>query len=544
MSISCFGDYAPAPLPFDLRQLYLRAGWWNDTTLAELLVMGLQKNPTQRITMWFEHIRRDETFATLESAARRFASGLLSRGVGSGDRVVLWLPNGWEALVSFVGAAIAGAVVVPVAPFYGRKDVIEIVNACAASSIIACARHNRRDYLTEICDSRDDMRTLRTVVQCRGGLETPPPNSVTAFEDLLTGPAVDPWPRFADDACLLAFTSGTSGTPKAVVHTHQTLGAEVRHHLTAVVPAHATPQITASPITHAAGMTLGMLAPIHRGEPVNLIDAFDVDFLLDTAIGEGIAPGGGASVFLSALIDHPKFTDDLARRMGYVILGGSTVPEALVDKAAGRGLTILRSYGLTEHPTVSAGNLGDDPIALVRSDGRPLLGVEVQIRDTDGTVLPVDAEGEIFTRGPDRCAGYLQPDFTTAAFDAAGWLATGDVGILDEHGHLAVTDRRKDLIIRNGVNIAPAEVENALMTLPSIAEVAVVGFPDGRTGERAVAFVVPRDRDAVSLASLTDHLAALGMAKPKWPEQLELVDHLPRTASGKVRKTELRKDYT
>jgi acyl-CoA synthetase (AMP-forming)/AMP-acid ligase II len=245
---------------------------------------------------------------------------------------------------------------------------------------------------------------------------------------------------------------------------------------------------------------------------------------------------------LSALIDHPGFTDELAHRMGYVILGGSTVPESLVAKAAQRGITVLRSYGLTEHPTVSANRLGDTPRQLARTDGRLLDGVQVQVRDHRGAVLPTGGDGEIFTRGPDRCAGYLEPALNTV-FDAQGWLATGDVGVLDADGHLSVTGRAKDLIIRNGVNVSPAEVESVLMTCAAVAEVAVIGIPDARTGERAVAVVVAPDCRDMSLSTLTEHLAALGLAKPKWPEELKVVDELPRTASGKVRKNELRKAW-
>lgn len=536
-------DFTPAPLPAELRELYLRKGWWNDATLADLLLAGLRRRPGQRIRLWSNKVRRDENFDSLQSAARQFATGLASHGVAPGDRVVLWLPNGWEALVAFVGTTVLGAVVVPVASFYGRKDVVDIVNAADARVVITCTRHGRRDFLDEVCGSRADMPDLRMVVTCgHDADERAGSPGVLSFTDLLSGRPAVTGLRSADDICLMAFTSGTTGIPKAVVHTHRTLGAEVRHHLTAMVPGGATPQIMASPIAHAAGMTLGLLAPIHRGEPIHLIDSFDVDFLLDTAAAEGLAPGGGAAVFLSALIDHPKFDDELAHRMGYVILGGSTVPEALVTKAAARGVTVLRSYGSTEHPTVSACSLADDPTALARTDGRVLAGVEVQIRDDAGSVLPTGAAGEIFTRGPDRCAGYLQPELNSA-FDAQGWLATGDIGVLDAHGHLAITDRSKDLIIRNGVNISPAEVENVLMTCPGVAEVAVVGVPDDRTGERAVAVVVAHRPGDLSLATLTAHLAAMGVAKPKWPEELRVTPALPRTASGKVRKAELRKAF-
>ncbi len=533
---------SPAPVPAELRQHYLRSGLWDDTTFSSLLLGGLDRRPDQRIVLWSNRVRRSETFAGLADAARRFAHGLSTLGVGPGDRVVLWLPNGWEALVAFVGATVRGAVVVPVATFYGRKDVIAAVNGAQAAVVVTCTRHGGREYVDEVHSSRRDMPTLRAVVQCGADTRTSDP-MLSAFEDLLSGRLAPRTDSAPDDICLLAFTSGTSGTAKGVVHTHRTLGAEVRHHLMTMVPQGATPQIMASPVAHAAGMTLGLLAPIHRGEPIHLIDSFDIDFLLDTAVREGLAPGGGAAVFLSALIDHPEFTDELAHRMGYVILGGSVVPQALVAKAAGRGITVLRSYGLTEHPTVSSGVLQDDPTALAQTDGRLLPGVEVQIRDPDGRPLPPESAGEVFTRGPDRCAGYLQPDMH-ATFDDDGWMSTGDIGVLDGTGRLAITDRSKDLIIRNGVNIAPAEVENMLLTCPGIAEVAVVGVPDTTTGERAVAVVVPTAGHSVTLTDLTTHLAARGVAKLKWPEHLRLTDNLPRTASGKVRKNDLRKDLT
>jgi acyl-CoA synthetase (AMP-forming)/AMP-acid ligase II len=285
---------------------------------------------------------------------------------------------------------------------------------------------------------------------------------------------------------------------------------------------------------------MGVLGPISRGEPINYADTFDIDFILEVCRREGLAPGGGAAVFLSALIDHPDFTDEIAENMRHVVLGGSIVQEALVRKAARRGITVLRSYGSTEQPTISCGMTDDGPDKLATTDGRPLPGVEVVIKRPDGSVAPSSSEGEIFSRGPDRCAGYLDPAENDGTFDADGWLATGDLGIVDAAGHLAVTGRAKDLIIRNGINVSPAEVENALMSCPGIVDVAVVGVPDDRTGERAVAFVQSGGAALPTLADLTAHLASIGLAKPKWPEELRIVDEFPRTASGKVQKYVLR----
>ncbi|MDT7759021.1 MAG: acyl-CoA synthetase, partial [Mycobacterium sp.] len=493
-----------ARIPASLREHYLRTGLWNDTSLGDLLLEGLRRRPGQRVGIWSKRTGRSETFGSLEATARRVAAGLSQRGVVQGDRVVIWLPNGWEAAATFVAVAALGAVVVPVASFYGRKELVEIANATGAVVLVTCERHGCRDYLAEVGDSRAEMPSVATVVVCAGESNGAPRLDLVSFGDLLGDPSdAVPGTRSPDDECLLVFTSGTGGTAKGVVHTHRTLGAEVRGHLAAMIPTDATPQIMASPIAHAAGMTLGLLAPIHRGEPIHLVDTFDVEFILDTARAEGLAPGGGASVFLSALIDHPGFTDELAHRMGYVILGGSTVPESLVAKAAQRGITVLRSYGLTEHPTVSANRLGDTPRQLAHTDGRLLDGVEVQVRDRGGALLPSGSGGEIFTRGPDRCAGYLQPEMNTA-FDVQGWLETCDVGVVDADGQLSVTGRAKELIIRNGVKVSPAEVESALMTCAAVAEVAVIGVPDSRTGERTVAVVVARDNRDISLSTLTE----------------------------------------
>ncbi len=526
-----------APIPAELRRRYLDEGYWNDSSLGSMLSAYLHAHPDQTVRVWSKTSPRAATFRHLDDLSRRFAAGLRALGVHTGDRVVYQLPNGVEAAAAFLGLAALGAVLVPVAGFYGRKELVDIVNAVNASVLITTARHGSRNYLEELRDSRPAMPGLEAVVLCGSA----PVDDAIAFDDLS---AAAPLPTIAvvnpDDPCLFAFTSGTSGRSKAVMHTHRTLGAEVRLHLATIVPRGATPQIMASPIAHAAGMTMGLLGPLLRGEPINYVDAFDIDFILDVCARERLAPGGGAAVFLSALIDHPGFTDEIADRMGYVVLGGSIVPEALVDKAARRGISVLRSYGSTEHPTISSGLITDGAEQLRSTDGRVLPGVEVVIRRADGSSAPAGVEGEIYSRGPDRSAGYLEASENVGAFDADGWLATGDLGILDGAGHLAITGRTKDLIIRNGYNVSPAEVENALLTCEGVGEVAVVGVPDAKTGERAIAFVVPGGSSAPTLADLAAHLAATGMAKPKWPEEMRIVDAFPRTASGKVQKYVLR----
>jgi acyl-CoA synthetase len=523
--------------PASLQRHYLRNGLWDATPVGTLLSARLRAHRTQSFRVWSKSSTRAVSFGEIDDLARRCAAGLRAHGVRAGDRVVFQLPNSVEAAVTLLGVVMLGAVAVPVATFYGRKELIEIVNASGARLLVIVDRIEQRGYAEEARDSRRQMPDLDITVVNGSAVRS----DEVAFPQLLAAAAISSLAeRNPDSACMIAYTSGTSGRPKGVIHTHRSLGAEIRSHLPAMVPMGAHPQVVSSPIAHAAGMTLGLLAPVHRGAPVNLADNFDVDYILDVCRQHELAPGGGAAIFLSALIDHRGFTEAIAERMGYVILGGSSVPSALVAKAANRGVTVLRSYGLTEHPTVSACRIDDDPQQWGGTDGRALPGVEITIRQPGGAPAAAGVEGQIFTRGPDCCAGYTDPDLTDSAFDSDGWFATGDLGVLDASGHLTITGRQKDLIIRNGINISPAEVENALLTFPSVAEVAVVGVPHEKTGERAIAFIATCDGGELSLPDLTSHLAALGLAKPKWPEDLRLVQDFPRTASGKIQKFALR----
>jgi acyl-CoA synthetase (AMP-forming)/AMP-acid ligase II len=208
---------------------------------------------------------------------------------------------------------------------------------------------------------------------------------------------------------------------------------------------------------------------------------------------------------------------------------------------ASLGISAIRSYGSTEHPSTT-GSRHDEPEAKRHyTDGRPLLGVEVRLVDEDGRAVPTGERGEILSRGPDCCMGYTAPSLTGANFDADGWFATGDIGVLDEDGFLAIVDRKKDIIIRGGENISALEIEEVLMRIPGVAEAAVVAAPDERLGEHGCAFIRLVEGSApLDLAGMRTELQGAGLARQKWPEELHLVGELPRTPSGKVKKFVLR----
>jgi acyl-CoA synthetase (AMP-forming)/AMP-acid ligase II len=217
--------------------------------------------------------------------------------------------------------------------------------------------------------------------------------------------------------------------------------------------------------------------------------------------------------------------------MPFCGLGGSPVPVAVGERVTRLGIKMFRSYGSTEHPSITASLIDEPEAKRLTTDGHALPGVELRLA----------SDGEIFSRGPDCCVGYTNPALTDAVFDADGWYRTGDIGVLDDDGYLTITDRLSDVIIRAGENISAAEVEEVMLGLDVIAEVNVVAAPDERLGEHAAAVIRVRDgRAAPTLADVRSELEAAGLARQKWPESLYVVDDFPRTASGKVQKFRLR----
>ena len=246
---------------------------------------------------------------------------------------------------------------------------------------------------------------------------------------------------------------------------------------------------------------------------------------------EGLGVAGGATYFLTSLLDHPDFTGEHLALMPFAGLGGSAVPVAVTQRATDLGIKTFRSYGSTEHPSITGCLIDEPEVKRLTTDGHALAGVELRL----------DADGQILSRGPDCFLGYIDPELTARTFDADGWYRTGDVGVLDDDGYLTITDRISDVIIRGGENISAVEIEELLMELDDVAEVCVVAAPDERLGEHAAAVVrVHEGRAAPTLEAVREHLAAAGLARQKWPEALFVLDDLPRTPSGKVQKFVLR----
>jgi acyl-CoA synthetase (AMP-forming)/AMP-acid ligase II len=527
-------------VPPDLERAYVAGGWWTQDTLGALVARQLAAHPASSVAIWSRSRGWRGRYADIDDEARRLVTLLRDFGAEPGAAVAFQLPNWREAVVSFAALALGGYVLVPIVHIYGRKEVAFILEQSGAVAYVSPLAYGHVDYGAIVEAAAPPSLRLHVVV---GAGELPPGGAGLArigwAECAGRKPASDLPAAQARDVAVLAYTSGTTSDPKGVIHDHRTLLSELRHMQDWITPG--KPNLMGSPVTHATGMLGAVLGPLVAGQDIHLIDRWDPAHALEVMLAAGIGAGSGASVFLASLLDHPGFTPRHAALMGRVGLGGAPVPVALAERAASHGIRIIRAYGSTEHPSTTGCRFDDPADRRHRTDGRPAPGVELRLVDSDGADVPPGTPGEILSRGPDLCLGYTDPALTAAAFDGEGWYRSGDIGVLDEQGFLTITDRVKDIIIRGGENVSAAEVEGALQRLPGVAEIAVVAAPDERLGEHACAILRMLPGAAPpTLADLRAHLSGIGLARQKWPEELRLVDDFPRTASGKIRKLDLR----
>ncbi|WP_280828689.1 AMP-binding protein [Mycobacterium sp. OTB74] len=505
-------------IPNHLRAFYIAQGWWSSKPLGRLIADGLAEAGGQPFRVHSAVRPYTATMRDVENIARCLAAGLQQRGVVAGDVVAFQLPNWMEAAAVFWASTFLGAVVVPIVHFYASKELGYILASTTPKVFITAADFGRMSY-------EPALSAQVPIVGVVG----------VNFDELI---ADQPLRQVADtDAAapaLIAFTSGTTRNPKGVIHSHQSLGFETRQ-LLDNQPPNTGAQLTALPVGHFIGMLGAFLLPVLGGGSVDLLDVWDAGHVLDLMESHGLAVGGGPPYFVTSVIDHERFRPEHLPYISHIGLGGSTVPTVIAQRLTDLGVTVTRSYGSTEHPSItgSPGNAPQDK--RLYTDGCARRGVEIRLA----------GDGEIISRGPDLCLGYTDPALTAAAFDEDGWYHTGDIGRLDEDGFLTITDRKSDIIIRGGENISALEVEEILLTLAAVAEAVVVAAPDRRLGEHPAAVV--RLRPGAVMPTLDDvrtHFRAAGLARQKWPEELIAVDDFPRTASGKIQKYRVRQQMT
>lgn len=457
------------------------------------------------------------TWAELQEQAGRFAAALAAAGIGKGDRVSIWCPNGVEWIQAVLGTWTAGAVLVPINTRFKGAEAADILGRAGVKLLLTTRDFLGTDHVA-LLDGHD-LPGLTTVVDVAGFLAT--------------GGDVPTVELSADDPSDILFTSGTTGQPKGVVMTHgRTLGvARDWVAMTGLGPDDR--YLMVNPYFHMFGLKAGILACVASGATMLPQPVFDVDVVLRRVAAEGVTVLPGAPTIYQSILDHPDRDAHDLSSLRIAVTGAADIPVELIRRVDAELPfdAIVTGYGLTEAGTASATSPDDDPETVATTVGRPRPGFELRL---DGD----DEVGEVLLRGPTVMAGYLDdPEATAAALSPDGWLRTGDLGTVDDQGCLRIVGRVKDMFIVGGFNAYPAEIENALLRHPDVRQVAVIGIPDERLGEVGMAFVVA---DAGLTPEALIAWSRDEMANYKVPRRVELVDELPVNATGKVEKNVLR----
>jgi long-chain acyl-CoA synthetase len=465
---------------------------------------------------------RITTYGELRDQVARMRGSLAARGVVPGDRVAIIAANNWYFVAAYLAVLGVGAVAVPLNPQSPAPELERELGAVGARLALLGA-------------------TAREVI------ERVDPGSVPDFEyavpipDLLGADPCPPVDRADDDLAVLLFTSGTAGAPRAAMLTHGNLRANIEQVLANPSRPGGVDDVVLGvlPLFHVFGLNTVLTLTLHVGGRVVLVERFDPYTTLDTIADHQVTVVTAVPTMWAAWAGLRDTRSDAMASVRLAVSGAAPlepeVRQAVLDRF---GVDVREGYGLTEaSPAVTSGLGCEAPGASV---GVPLPGVSVRLVDGDGTDALVGDPGEIWVQGRNVFPGYWQDDdATAAALTPDGWLRTGDMAVVDDHGHLSLVDRLKDVIIVSGFNVYPTEVEDVLVAHPAVEAAAVVGVPHPHSGEAVKAFVVPAPGSHVETDELVEH-AGRYLARYKTPSTIEFVDELPQSATGKVMRRALR----
>jgi acyl-CoA synthetase (AMP-forming)/AMP-acid ligase II len=513
-----------------------RSGIWRNKTLADLLADQIARDPDKILIV---DGGAQVTARDIDAQARALAGALQKRGLVPGDVISFQLPNWREAVVVDVAASLLGLVCNPIIPIYRDAEVAYILKDAGTKVVFVPTEFRGFDYVAMIERHRADLPDLEHIVTVRGKVT----GNIT-FEGLLEEGADAAFAPSAVDpnaVKLIMYTSGTTGRPKGVLHSHNTIDTENQAFSKFLGLDQDDVILMPSPLTHITGYLYGIQLPIVLGATVVFMESWNAEAAADLIDRHGVTFTIAATVFLQELTEFARVNDRRLPSLRYFPCGGAPVPPEIIYNAHKTfdRCVCARCYGSTEAPTVTLGVNSRDQESLGAATEGLIVGHEIKLVDDTGAPVPVGVEGEIITRGPEMCLGYADTAHNDA-FDADGYFHTGDLAILTEDDCLVITGRSKDLIIRGGENLSPREVEDALHEIPAIYEAAVVAMPHPRMGETGCAFVILEQGASLTFDGMIAALARTGMAKQKYPERLEVVDAFPRTPAGKIRKNVLR----
>jgi cyclohexanecarboxylate-CoA ligase len=524
--------------PDERRARHEATGEWPQPSLSAMLAERVRRTPER---IYLIEGRREGgpsyTFGDLAARAERMAGALLALGVRPGEVVSWQLPNWFEGAALAVAIDSIGAVSNPIIAIYREREMSFVCRQARARVLVVpgvVRGVDHRDLARAVRGAAPDLEHVLTVRAEPG----PGMRALAALEKI----APKPRPRGPHDVSMLFYTSGTTADPKGVQHTPSTLGAVIRFQAELLHPSPDDRSLLQFPLAHLGGIVMFVMLPIAHGSSTVFMESFDPELALDLIERHRITSAGGPPAVLQAMFAAKNFAPEKVRSVRGSGAGAADVTPELMRETKERfaGALVHRSYGMTECPMFTSGAPGDPEQKRFGTDGRPVPGCAARLVDEAGGPVGAGVEGELQVYGPQLCVGYLDPALNSA-FTLGWFLRTGDLAVMDDEGYIRITGRRKDIIIRKGENLSAKGIEDDLAAHPKVADVAVIGVPDAQSGERVCACVVLRPgAESLSLAEVRAFMEVRGVMRQKIPEQLEVVSELPRNATGKVQKDELR----
>lgn len=528
------------------RARMIAQGLWHDRTINDDLDACVAACPDKLALTAYRleagDVRRF-TYRELAQMADRVAVGLSRLGVQKNDVVACQLPNWWQFTVTYLACSRIGAVINPLMHIFRERELGFMLKHGEAKVVIVPKAFRGFDFEQMVLGIQPNLPDLKHIVVVDG-------QGANSYEALLSGPA---WEQEADAAAILnahrpgpdditqlIYTSGTTGEPKGVMHSANTVMANIIPYAQRLQLDAEDVVLMASPMAHQTGFMYGLMMPIMLKASAVLQDIWEPKKAVDVINTEQASFTMASTPFLTDLTRAVAEGQTPVPTLKTFLCAGAPIPGPLVEQArAALGTKIVSAWGMSENGAVTLIELGDPDERAFTTDGLPLRGVELKVVGHDGETLPVGEPGKLYVRACSNFGGYLKrPQWNNT--DAEGWFDTGDLARMDAQGYIRITGRSKDVIIRGGENIPVVEIESLLYRHPGVALAAIVAYPDERLGERACAVVVPKPGQAMDLPTLVAYLKEQKVAQQYIPERIEVLAAMPTTPSGKIQKFKLR----
>ncbi len=519
------------------------SGFWRNQTINHFIDQALKVRPDHTAVVAYrsEHAAPVRIgYRELDRRADLIARGLTNLGIAKGDVVSWQLPNWWEFIALALACARIGAVANPIMPIFRQRELKFMLDFGESKVFIVPKSYKGFDYEAMANGMRSDLPFLQHLVVLDTDGDGYGDNSFQTLLQCEDLPSVHANPLGPDDVMLLMYTSGTTGEPKGVMHTSNTLFANLHGFIEAYGLTSQDVILGASPMAHLTGFGYLAMIPLILNGTTVLQDIWEPKQALELIRAEGITFSMASSPFVADLCNAAEAGGPVSPRFANFCCAGAPIPPVLIERARKvLNLAVSSAWGMTECGAVTITEPTRTDEKSGSTDGRPLSGIALKIVGTDGKELPTGQTGSLFVRGSSLFGGYLKRPHLNAT-DNEGWFDTGDLAYLDAEGYVRINGRNKDLIIRGGENIPVMEIENLLYKHPAVALVAIVGYPDARLGEKACAFVALKPGQTFSIEEMSRYLSEHQVTRQYHPERLEIMEDLPKTPSGKLQKFKLR----